>query len=314
MSSKASMFLLTPSIAVNYNEVVLLQGGFQKPLNNDMYSAHKIKQTEMMPFVNVGVDILKATGTASKEMALLFSGSYARSMAISGEPFLSLSDQIIYGGSANMYPYRPGTDFGRKFDQFQAGLSFSMLQNRLMFSYNYQLVKTVDYLTVVLFSSPYTTFYENIQYDRQTHVNRFAVNADVLNKGMFKWRSALSISVLRHNRSSADPTANSYLPSLTKNNLVTGGMVNRFNYKQLSAGLDILYCFNQQRFGGSLTSIPGNNYYSINLQNIYAGYSFKAYGLKNIEVYANSRNMLMTNSSTITDNRRFYGLGFKAEL
>jgi hypothetical protein len=314
VSSKASLFLLTPSITLNYDEGVLLQGGFQKPLNNDMYSAHKVKQTEMLPFVNVGVDVLKATGTASKDMALLFSGSYARSLAISGEPFLSLSDQIMYGGSTNIYPYRPGTDFSRKFDQFQAGISFSMLQNRLMFSYNYQLVKTVDYITAVLFFAPSYTFYENVQYDRQTHVNRFALNADVLSKGMFKWRSALNISVFKNNLSSADPYTNSYLTSFTKKNFVTGGMVNRFNYKQLSAGLDLLYCFNQERFGGLSSSLPGNNYYSINLQNIYAGYSFKAYGLKNIEIYANSRNMLMTNASTITDNRRFYGLGFKAEL
>jgi hypothetical protein len=217
-----------------------------------------------------------------------------------------------FGSTTPQYPYSPDANVNRTFNQFQAGLSFSMFQNRLSVSYDYQLIQTANYVAVPLFSPPYV-YSLNYQFDRQINVNRFAVNADVLNKGDFKWRSVLNISIFKNNRSSANPTVNSYLPALAKNNFVTGGMVNRFNYKQLSAGLDILYCFNQERYG-PMSSLPGNNYYSVNLQNIYAGYTFKALGIKNIEVYANSRNMLMTNNSTITDYRRFYGLGFKTNL
>jgi len=310
-NAKTSMVLLTPSITLNYNSVVLLQGGFQKPLNNDRYATYKIKQTDIMPFLNIGVDILKAAGTANKGMSLLLSGSYARTMSVSGDPLISLSDQTVPFASTNPYPYRPDTDFSRKFDQFQAGLSFSMFQNRLMVSYNYQNIKTTDFLTTVYYFSSSSSYYENIQYDRQMHVNRFAINADVLNKGDFKWQSGLNISVYKHNSSSPVQNISAYLASLTKRDFVTGGMVNRFNYKQFSAGLDVLYCFNQERYGAAPSSIPRNNYYSINLQNVYVGYSFNALGLKNIEAYANSRNTLMTNNSTITDYRRFYGLGFK---
>lgn len=313
-SFRTSEIQLMPSVTLNYDDVVMLQTGFQKPLRKEIYGSYPIKQKDVLPFANIGIDVLKAAGVADKNTALLFSGSYAKSLGVSTEQNGPLSDQIIFYTNSG-YSYNPSVDFNRKYDQFQAGLSLSLFQNRLSFSYNYQLVKGSTFIAMSQFLSPSVYYIEYYQFDKRTHVNRFEINADILNKTALKWRSSLNVNLFKQNISSTNKQSNQPFIVLPGQNLTTGGMINRLSYKKFTGGLDILYCFNQERMVSWSNNGPVySKYTSFSLQNVYVGYQFKTHRLKDIEVYANAHNLLQNPASTITDNRRFYGLGFKTNL
>jgi hypothetical protein len=58
----------------------------------------------------------------------------------------------------------------------------------------------------------------------------------------------------------------------------------------------------------------GPSDHSFSLQNVYFGYKLQTKQFKNLEVFANGRNVWQNKKSDITDNRRFYGIGFKLGL
>ncbi|MFD0751247.1 hypothetical protein ACFQZS_13935 [Mucilaginibacter calamicampi] len=311
-AGKTSVSLLTPSIAFNYQDMILLQGGFQQFLSTGLQNSYAVEKPAITPFANVGVDVLKAINVKSASSSLVFSASYAKAMVTGAEPRATLSDQVIPFTSTTTYPYAPGSNFLARFDQFQGGVSYAILSNRLSFSYNYQQIKQSN--PVIVSQYAYFPIPAYLLFNKQGKIHRVAVNADILTHGNLKWSSLFNITAFKYVLYDAQNKPFYDQTTQPNTNYVTGGMVNRLAYKKFSGGLDILYCFNQGGFIGSQYTGLGSKYYSINLQNIYAGYSFKVSGQRNFEVYANSRNMLMTNSSTITDNRRFYGVGFKAAL
>lgn len=311
---KSSISLLTPSLTFNYADMVLLQGGFQKHLNKDLYSRYKVDRLDALPFVNLGVDALKIANVKNTRSSLMLSASYAKALGIIREPYLPLSDQIV-GLVSNTYPYLPGTDIGKTFDQFQAGLSYSILNGRLSFSYNHQLIKTSEPILFGQYYPPAYTFYQYIVFDRKINLDRVEVNAEILNKGNFKWLSTLNASLIRSKLIDENKSLSPISLYQLTTNIVTGGFINRLTYNKVSAGLDVLYCFNQERYNGVVNGeLQTGKYNSFNLQNLYVGYNFKALKGKDIEVYANLRNMFMNPNSTITNNFRFYGLGFNAKL
>src|SRR5579863_5507213 len=96
----------------------------------------------------------------------------------------------------------------------------------------------------------------------------------------------------------------------------SGGMTHRFTYDNVFGGIDLLYQVGQRpenlinAFAGPTAAPPvlnlNNN--SFTIQNIYFGVRFKVRYLKFMELYANGRNIAQNQYSTITDNRRFYGI------
>ena len=60
--------------------------------------------------------------------------------------------------------------------------------------------------------------------------------------------------------------------------------------------------------------IAPSNINSFSLQNVYVGTQLKITRVKYAEVFANGRNILQNKTSDITDNRRFFGFGFKVGL
>ncbi len=111
-----------------------------------------------------------------------------------------------------------------------------------------------------------------------------------------------------------------YVNNLSKGYRWSGGFTNRFNYKTFFAGLDLLYQIgdrNYNLYNLNLTldtrTVPLDNN-SFSLQNLYVGERLKIAKLNYAEVYINGRNILQNNSSNITDNRRYFGAGFKVAL
>jgi hypothetical protein len=132
---------------------------------------------------------------------------------------------------------------------------------------------------------------------------------NVLTGGSLRWKSAVNATTLRQ----------SFFEPMTRNtgkNIWTGGFANRVAYKEFSAGIDMLY-----RFGKGVILLPGSENgiltrlgaNSFSLQNVYVGYNLK-FNENKLALFANARNLYQNERSTITDNRMYYGLGFKLEL
>jgi len=100
----------------------------------------------------------------------------------------------------------------------------------------------------------------------------------------------------------------------------SGGFTNRFTYKTFFAGLDVLYQAGERPYSllgtvaGTANYVAPSNNNSFSLQNLYAGKQIRIPHLKYAEAFLNGRNILQNKSSDITDNRRFFGAGFKVGL
>jgi hypothetical protein len=91
----------------------------------------------------------------------------------------------------------------------------------------------------------------------------------------------------------------------------TGGWVNRFQFKDFSAGIDFLYHFNETTVD---STSPASKTNSLLLQYIYAGYYIHSSKAKTIEIFLDSRNLFHNSKSDLTDGRRYYGIGGKIGL
>jgi hypothetical protein len=92
--------------------------------------------------------------------------------------------------------------------------------------------------------------------------------------------------------------------------------VNRLQYGNFSAGLDVLYHINQSTVS-FVAPPPGYDFEKhtlLRLQSLWAGWSFKVYGDKKLEAYATFRNLFETSDVIYPDTRKFFGLGARIDL
>jgi hypothetical protein len=83
----------------------------------------------------------------------------------------------------------------------------------------------------------------------------------------------------------------------------TGGWVNRLTVGGFTAGLDVLY-----HLGGTpaVTGFPKN---TAAVPNVYAGYRWALPGARQLELFVESRGLVMNTHNDFIDGRRFYTLG-----
>lgn len=307
--TKLKMVTVTPSLAITYADVFSLQAGFQKITNTNQSQLYGYKAPNLLPFASVGINV---PGLNNAGTHLSIFGSYAKTMAyltdmpgyLMGKISLSTTESngVIYN---KFNPYKT-------FDQVAVGANLSLLNNKVVFNYNYSIHK---FSTVVFLAYSTGGGYGYIYTLPETRVDmhRFGVTVDAIKGGVFGWTSNLNATVINRGKYNfAEPTllpAKFYNPN---RNLVTGGFINRFTYKNIFAGADVLYCFKQEKYD-QLKNYTGN-YNSFVLQNAYIGFKPNFTKFKNAEVFANVRNLVQNPASDIADNRKFYGFGFKIEL
>ena len=217
----------------------------------------------------------------------------------------------MYGG----YPIVPSTAPAiPNFWIWEAGTSLSVLKNILHINYNFERrYYQAEALTYAPYGTNYGVFYLVFPYFKSS-TNFLGILAKVWDRKITRWKTGLNIATIFTKANSSPYFVvqngvgdfnNSNDPSWT------GGWVNRFEYREFSAGLDLLYHFNDVIVNNRGISGKTN---SIVLQNIFAGWQLYLPKAKRIEIYLNGRNLLQSNKDNLIDGRRYFGIGAKLAI
>jgi hypothetical protein len=327
-------FLLTPSVNLYYKSYFNIQAGIMDNLATiGEYYPIDPKYKKVLPFVTASADVTKLVDPNSSFTVKLF-GSYSLAGFTTDNfnlfPNLSsYSVQLPVLGSLNnsltssYYPYNgslynyngqyavqaPNTD--KTFKTISAGLSVSPLKSGLTINYFFE---KANYISAVYEYAPaYGNGVESLlEFDNTNSIlNSLTVNYNLVNTSAFNWQTNLSATMLKQSYTVFyGPTPN------IGSGVWTGGWANRIKYHNLFAGADLLYQIGEkvytQSYYSSTVSVTKVN--SFSLQNLYVGYTIKTAYFKDLELFANGRNIFQNQKEDITDSRKYYGLGFRLSL
>jgi hypothetical protein len=305
-------YFLTPSLNLYYKNLFNIQGGFLYNLSSKNPLAISADPPRLFPFVNATADIMHLLNN-NATMSIKLHGAYAVSYPL-GDNYVRLSDfsSTVSSPITITQVYNPGdpTNSGgffqtggnelyRTFKTLTAGIEIAPAKSKFTISY---LFEKRNYVTTIELSTPTTGGYQPVNTNTVVYLNTINVNYKLVNTASLKWQTGINATSIKQKID--------YFSLTTGAGAWTGGFTNRFENKNIFWGADVLYLVGQNL--GNIESPQKVN--SFVLQNLYAGAKIKVAHLKDAEVFINSRNMLQNKTSDITDNRRFYGLGFKLGL
>jgi hypothetical protein len=319
------LYFLTPSLDIHYKDAADIQGGFSDILNSAKNSGSNYTYSRQAPFLSLSADVFKLASLAN--MSLRLFGSFSRqsqlfddgSASLSGiTPFVYLVTNATIGyystNTTDAVPYYQQRNPYQQYNTFQAGFDLTFVKN-LVLSYNYWDYQSQDQLVELIPYGANGSESVLLYYYDKVVTNRIALNYTV-NAAGFNWRPGLNVTEAKVQPD--EPIYNGFTSYLGDGHRYSGGFTNRFTCGPLFAGLDILYQFGERPLTlqsvtiENLAAPPHVN--SVSLQSLYFGTRLKINQTKYAELFVNTRNILQNNSSDITDNRRFYGLGFKVDL
>ncbi len=319
-------YLLTPSLNIYYKNAFDLQAGFVEILNSDKDFESTHPHHRLSPFISATIDILKLASVDNGSLKVF--GSFSQQSQLLDDPYANLAGFDIFVPTnvtyINPVSFSTGPTSGfyesytinpyEQFNSFQAGFTLAVIKN-LTLDYSFKKNYGEDVLVVLVpygynEAEPQSEYY----FDAIT-TNRFGISYHLKTKNT-DWQTGLNIA-----QETLQPTNNvikNYSASYLTGHRYSGGFTNRFTCGRWFAGMDILYQFGERPVTLA-EAIPGNvvaptNKNSVSLQSLYIGGQIKINHIKYAEIFANTRNILQNNSSDITDNRRFYGVGFKIGL
>lgn len=320
---KRKDYLLLPSLSISYKKSINIQGGFLAVLDSrkslNLMDTTSLKR--IFPFVSATIDVSSLAGINAVGIKLY--GSYSKQNILSqtnntqltGVDLVNtntLATQTVINNSG-LITYYPAAGYNplKTFNNYMAGADISitpLIAVNYTFERGYLLIPVTYSANIASGNVLSYTIYTNTKYTR----NRIGLNFNIINKGTIRFVSGINAANI-HQRLQLFNA-----PADLGKKMWTGGWVNRLEYNNIFAGLDVLY---QTGAGNSVNPyvtyyplIPGQNAHSFSLQNIYFGYKLQTKQFKNLEVFANGRNVWQNKKSDITDNRRFYGVGFKLGL
>lgn len=312
--------LLTPSLAIRYQDVFELQGGTQIGLSNQGNAAYYAKPQRVYPYASAMVNLLSLTGSSSSTTSWRVYGSYAKVYSFMEDAYATLPG-YTFNYTVNAFATVPSNSSSlfspyfnpyQTFNQWQVGTALS-INKRLTFNYTYvQSQFLIAYENILPYLSGYitTTSYPT----NKSYTHRLGAEMNLVNKSKFNWRSTISATYVK-NRFKDSQLAN--YPGGTQdinnanNYFITGGFTNRLTYNKAFFGVDAIYIFHDQQYNYLTTNLARNNVFD--LQNVYAGYQFTVGKLKNLQLFANARS-LATSKQNPYATTRFWGLGFKASI
>ncbi|MDB5135447.1 MAG: hypothetical protein JWP37_2050 [Mucilaginibacter sp.] len=316
--AKFRTYFLTPSINLYYKKIFNLQGGFLYDLSKtNNQPPDNEKPPKLFPFISANANIAPLIDP-NTTIAINLHGAYALSYEF-GDGYSALDElgnpattpviinqfvsAITNPDGSLSQPSTAANNLYRSFKTLTAGIDIDLFKNKLTIGY---LFEKRNYLTTVeeQISSTDNSFTETIAIAANTayYLNTVNINFKAINTRSFKWQTGINTTSIKQK-----------LPDFgisIGQNAWTGGFVNRFEVNNLFAGANLLYAIGERNY--TATSMTKTN--SFSLQNLYAGTKIKITHLKYAEVFASARNISQNKSSDITDNRRFYGLGFKLGL
>ncbi|MES2426923.1 MAG: hypothetical protein V4560_08100 [Bacteroidota bacterium] len=326
--AKQKIMVVTPSLTVNYADMVMLQGGVQKITYTNAPVIAGYDMPKILPFGSASVNVLRPFSVADTDMRLVVFGSFARTMSYASDEYGTLASRTNYTGSSLGNSTFNGVTINpyQTYDQLQGGLTYSVFKNALTLSYNFSIQKFVTRANISGGIPPYTDTSRTT--NAHINVHRVGINFVLPTQGNFKWSSYLNGAMFIKKTPSFDNLESEilrlYYPG---KNLITGGFVNQFAYKSLFAGVDVIYAYNKEL--RHLFIPNGSVYYpqsvekisTLKVQNIYIGYtmSVNMMAIKSLEVYANGRNVFekgqqVSINKYFAGDSRYFGAGFKLGL
>lgn len=315
--SKQKLGILTPSITLGYLDWLSIQGGFQTYLNSNVaLQVQDHEQTQPLPFANVSVDLFTPLEMDTDEMRLNIFGSYARNFNYANDLYGSLMDELyIHPGNNARFDVQP--DPYRVFTQIQGGAVFSVLENKLSFSYNYSLKRFNASQVSLILTPTFRDIFQNT--DARIELHRAGIDFTLPTDGDFSWRTSLNGTyvVMRDNFK-----VQNYLPEYLRltypdKPFITGGFINHLGFKDVYLDFGVIYALNQNVYAHPTYSkiyVIKGKANIFDLQNIDLGYKIPVKAVKSLEVYANARNLVQSDQSKYIENRRYIGAGFKVGL
>gem|GEM_PF-4310240 len=304
---KGNVLNAAPSLAVCYKNIFSIQGGFVQDLSKLVQKDYN--QSKTYPFVSIAANVLPAKTSLSWKLY----GSYAKTADINNLPSYQINDLAAYVDNFNETKSGSGFVYGppgsiyvspvpKDYDQrYQAGTDFSFFKNRLTLGYSYLNTSDVVFTQTTLPGNIYAWLAG--KYTMEKH--QVSLIGQVLQGGAFKWRTGLFVNFFNNTLNNEDHK----ISANQKTN--SGGWTNRFAYKRLSLGVDLLYLLNVQT---TVAVGKTEKHNSLLVQNVYLGYAIG--GKKhNWDVYISSRNLADSNIMPLaSDNRKFYGGGVKFDF
>jgi hypothetical protein len=192
---------------------------------------------------------------------------------------------------------------------WEAGVRYSGKKSRLEVSYNYEheisTTVGIEYFPNSISGLVYPEW--------SSSLHHLDIRYKVIDIAGATWRSGLNVTLLHSTMKTAGDIA---LIEFPIGDLApapwswTGGWVNRIRVKDFSAGLDLLYHFNESNPDGFIYEKRN----SVATPNIYLGYELHMARTKALEVYIESRDLIMSANSDVTDPRRYYTIGGKLTM
>ncbi|MEO3405389.1 hypothetical protein AAFN85_15875 [Mucilaginibacter sp. CAU 1740] len=320
ITQKRKDWLLTPSLSVAYKNYLTVTGGVVAVLNSkkDMGLGNDADLKRIFPYASASLNFSALTGIktvgiklygsyAKQNMLLQADGMHLNNLNETFNTSTTLSYSYLYSYSYTTVNYNPL----KPFNFYMAGANFD-ISPLITVNYNYERggmqVSVLVYTPQQDNSVAITEMFNDSKYTR----NSIGINFNIINKATARFTTGLTTTNINQKINGTGFDAS------WGTKIWTGGWVNRLDVNNIFAGLDVLYQTGKGNALYTYASPYSSLYYqavnSFSLQNIYFGYRLKNHLFKNLELFANGRNVWQNKKSNITDNRRFYGLGFKLGL
>ncbi|MGF7082098.1 hypothetical protein [Mucilaginibacter sp. UYCu711] len=331
---KQRLFVITPSVTINYVDMVSLQVGAQKILNTNTPAFNGSNTPKILPFASLNVDILRTLGATDSVMLLrklTLYGSYASGMSYAADFTGTLLEIPYYRGTFSVAG--AGTPLLREpinpyqtYNQIQGGLTYSMFKKGLSFSYNYSNAKFNAIYYIEGTVSPQTDTARSTTANIVTH--RLGINYTLPGNGKFKWTAGLNGAYITNKGFKNNYTLTQLRIFYPGKSLITAGFASQVSYNKAFAGVGLVYDMNRGVYHAPVGN--GNGNYTVyndmiqglKLQNVYLGYRLKPLKMvRYLDVFINARNLyqqVQLIEGNIprysAEDKRFFGGGIKLEI
>jgi len=330
-NTNSNILLVAPSVDLSYGKVFDLLGGMQwAPLQWEYSTSQRY-----LPYASASLDVLRLADPEAGTSLRLFA-SYAQrtvqstydyqlmdvSSGLNVNPPFPFYYGAVYTGTPVFYPPLmdstfnygvAGKDLPAKiypvphYWVWALGASFTAWQDRLRLQYYFEQrnFSTAGVLTTSSTDSmPVFPEWRSILHHADLRVK-------LIDQQDVSYTTDLNLTLLRSRTDSmaggqespGQPVVGDVYPHAWS---YTGGWVNRLRVKHFTAGLDLLYHFDEY---GATASAPRLN--SVLLPNIYAGYGWTLKHQQTVELFLQSRGLIRNSEADLLDQRRYYTLGGK---
>lgn len=309
MEEKGSLFYITPAVDLSLARALDIQAGAMLNASSKV----EMGSGRVFPFVTGTLDLLHLNAASDGASLKLF-GSYAR------RPTIYLNDYNLIdfsNGEANQTLYTIYHDMGGyeyyngvvsagysgepaepRYWIWETGAAFSTKDGRATVQYSYERrnYSFIEFNGNGLGYESWTAGFHHVD-----------LRFKVIGSKAMSWLTGINVNLLRSKGDTVGFQNNGYPPGLIGDVVPagyswTGGWVNRWRFGRFSAGLDVLYHLGVAAGSG----VPKN---TAAVPNIYAGYRFGQPHDRGLEVFIESRGLVMNTPTDVADGRRYYTLG-----